>query len=393
MHNPLQYLDEELDHLREKNLCVRMRTLQGPQKALAQIDGRSVVNLSSNNYLGLTTHPKVRQRAIEAIELWGVGSGSVRAIAGTMEIHLELERKIAAFKHTDAAIVFQTGFSANAGTVAALLGKGDVVISDALNHASVIDGCRLARVDLKIYPHRDMSALADVLEETKEVTGRKLLVTDGVFAMDGDIAPLQEIVELGERNGCIIMVDDAHANGVIGRNGRGTIDYFRLHGRVHIQVGTLSKAIGSIGGFVCGSQSLIDYLHNRARHFLLSTSHPPAVAAASLAAFEVLEEEPQLVEKLWENTRIFKEGLNALGFRTGSSETPITPVLLGKPDVAVRFSEELFQEGVFAQSITFPTVPLDQARVRTIVTAAHTEQDISSALAAFEAVGKRLSLV
>jgi glycine C-acetyltransferase len=322
----------------------------------------------------------------------GVGSGSVRTIAGTMDLHMELERRIAAFKKTEASVVFQSGFAANAGTVSALLGKGDLILSDELNHASIIDGARLSRADIRVFPHRDVVALDRLLAETSAVK-RRLVITDGVFSMDGDIAPLREIAALARAHGAIMMIDDAHASGVLGRAGRGTVDHFDVHGQVDVQVGTLSKAIGVLGGYVCGSKSLIEYLYHRARPFLFSTSHPPAVAAACLAAFDVLEEEPERIERLWANTKRFKAGLSRLGFDTGSSETPITPILVGDADLAMRFSDRLFTRGVFAQGIGYPTVAKGKARLRTIVTATHLDEDLDRALSILGDVGRELGVV
>jgi glycine C-acetyltransferase len=389
----LQYLTDELNKLREQKLYQKLRVLETEQLPVARFDGREVINLSSNNYLGLTTHPKLRQKALAAIEQWGVGSGAVRTIAGTMSIHMALEEKIAKFKHVEAAVVFQSGFTANAGTVQAILGREDVIISDELNHASIIDGCRLSRAEIKIFPHKDIEGCEKVLKEVAGRPCRKLLITDGVFSMDGDIAPLPQLVELAEKYGCIMMIDDAHASGVLGRNGRGTVDHYNLHGRVDVQVGTLSKAIGALGGYVCSTRDTIEFLYHRARPFLFSTSHPPSVAATCLAAFEVLEEEPQLIDKLWANTKSFKEGLKKLGFNTGVSETPITPVIVGDAALAHEFSRQLFQEGVFAQGIGFPTVPQGKARIRTIVTATHTPKELQRALEILERVGKKLKII
>ena len=390
--DPLAYLSSELDELRRQGLFRSLRVLQTEQAARAVIDDRSVVNLSSNNYLGLTTHPKLRARAEEAIRRYGVGSGSVRPIAGTMELHMELERRLAAFKKTEAVVVFQSGFTANAGTVSSILTKDDVVVSDELNHASIIDGCRLSRADIKVFPHRDVDAVRAAVRALP-ARQRKLIISDGVFSMDGDLGALPGLCEVSEEFECIMMVDDAHASGVFGRNGRGTIDHFELHGRVDVQVGTLSKAIGALGGYVAGSRALIDYLHHRARPFLFSTSHPPSVAAACLAAIDVLEEEPELIDRLWDNARFFKSGLQTLGFNTGASESPITPVIVGDAPRAMRLSDRLFHEGVFAQGIGFPTVPLDKARVRTIVTATHTRADLQFALDAFGKVGRELGII
>ncbi len=392
-HNPLAYLDVELDDLKARGLFRPLRVLQERQEAETVFDGKHVINLSSNNYLGLTTHPKLIAAAHAAIDQYGAGSGSVRTIAGTMSQHMELEAKIAAFKHTEAALVFQSGFTANAGTVSSVLGKEDVIISDELNHASIIDGCRLSRAKIAVFKHKDVADLRRVLTETQGQYRRTLVITDGVFSMDGDVAPLADIVEVSEQFKAIIMVDDAHASGVMGNQGRGTVDHFGLHGRVHIQVGTLSKAIGCLGGYVAGSRSLIDYLIHKARPFLFSTSHPPAVTAAAMAAFDLLQEDPTLMERLWDNTRYFKAGLEALGFDTAGSETPITPVIAGDAKLAMELSDRLFAEGIFAQGIGFPTVPNEKSRVRTIVTATHTREELDKALAAFEKVGRELGLI
>ena len=390
--DPLAYLSAELDTLKQQGLHRQLRILDGAQKATTTVDHRQVVNLSSNNYLGLTTHPKLRERALEATRTLGVGSGSVRTIAGTMAIHMELERRLAAFKKTEAAVVFQSGFTANAGTVSAVLTKDDVVVSDELNHASIIDGCRLSRATIKVFPHKDVDAAGTVLGALP-ASQRKLLITDGVFSMDGDLGALPELGALAEELGCIMMVDDAHASGVFGQNGRGTVDHFGMHGRVDIQVGTLSKAIGVLGGYVAGSRALIDFLCHRARPFLFSTSHPPAVAAACVAALDVLEEEPQIIERLWENTRFFKSGLETLGFNTGLSQSPITPVIVGDGALAMKLSDRLFDQGVFAQGIAFPTVARDKARVRTIVTATHSRHELQFALDVFRKVGRELGII
>jgi glycine C-acetyltransferase len=390
--DPLRYLSVELDSLKTQGLYRRLRVLDGEQKAHASFDHTSVVNLSSNNYLGLTTHPKLREAALDATRTLGVGSGSVRTIAGTMEIHLELERRLATFKHTEAAVVFQSGFTANAGTVSSILGKDDFIVSDELNHASIIDGARLSRATIKVFPHRDAKAARNIVEGLPP-DRRRLLITDGVFSMDGDLGPLPELCEVADEFGCIMMVDDAHASGVFGRNGRGTVDHFNLHGRVDVQVGTLSKAVGALGGYVAGSRALIEFLYHRARPFLFSTSHPPAVAAACLAAIDILETEPQLIERLWDNTRFFKGGLAELGFNTGASESPITPVIVGDGALAMTLSDQLFAAGVFAQGIGFPTVARDKARVRTIVTATHTREELQFALDAFAKVGRSLGVI
>ena len=390
--DPLKYLADELESLRQQGLYRPLRILESEQTPRAVFDHKSVVNLSSNNYLGLTTHRKLREAAIDAARRYGAGSGSVRTIAGTMELHMELERRLAAFKNVEAVVVFQSGFAANAGTVAAILTKEDVVISDELNHASIIDGCRLSRAAIKVFPHKDVEAARRVLEDLPREQ-RKLLITDGVFSMDGDLGALPALCDLAEEFGAIMMVDDAHASGVFGRQGRGTIDHFGCHGRVDIQVGTLSKAVGVLGGYVAGSKTFIEFLYHRARPFLFSTSHPPAVAAACIAAVDVLETEPQWMERLWDNTRFFKAGLHSLGFNTGRSESPITPVIVGEAPRAMEMSDRLFQAGVFAQGIGFPTVARSQARLRTIVTATHSRDELQFALDAFAKVGKELGVI
>jgi glycine C-acetyltransferase len=375
-----------------------LRVLEDEQAPVCTFDGKKVINLASNNYLGLTTHPKLRQAALEATKKYGVGSGAVRTIAGTLKIHMELEEKIARFKNVEACVVFQSGFAANAGTVAAILGKDDFIISDELNHASIIDGARLSKAKILVFRHKDMAHAEEHLASLQNLPGRKLLITDGVFSMDGDIGPLPALCELAEKYGAIMMVDDAHASGVLGRNGRGTIDHFHVHGRVDVQVGTLSKAIGALGGYVCGSKDLIDYLYHRARPFLFSTSHPPSVAATCMAAFDVLEQEPERMERLWENTRYWKKELGNLGFDIGgvntpASETPITPILLGDGKLTMEFSRELFKEGVLGTGIAFPTVPEGKARVRTIMTATHTRDELQQALEVLKRVGKRMGIL
>jgi glycine C-acetyltransferase len=390
--DPLAFLTTELDSMKAQGLYRPLRVLEDEQKAHTTFDQRSVVNLSSNNYLGLTTHPRLRDAALDAVRRFGVGTGSVRTIAGTMAMHVELERRLAEFKHTEAVVVFQSGFTANAGTVSAILTKDDVVVSDALNHASIIDGCRLSRAQIKVFPHKDIDAARGILRDLPAAQ-RKLLITDGVFSMDGDLGPLPDLCAAAEEFGAIMMVDDAHASGVFGRNGRGTVDHFGMHGRVDIQVGTLSKAVGALGGYVAGTRDFIDFLHHRARPFLFSTSHPPAVTAACLAALDVLLEEPAIIDRLWENTRFLKAGLVALGFDTGASESPITPVIVGEGALAMTLSDRLFEEGVFAQGIAFPTVARDRARVRTIVTATHTRDELQFALDAFARVGRELGII
>ncbi|HLA24330.1 MAG TPA: glycine C-acetyltransferase [bacterium] len=392
MSDPLSYLADELQDLRERGLFRWPRRLDGPQEPVARYDGKEVINLCSNNYLGLANHPALKEAARRALDELGVGSGAVRTIAGNMALHLEVEEEFARFKHTEATLLYQSGFTANAGTVSAVLGKDDVIVSDELNHASIIDGARLSGAVKKIYPHKDVAAARTLLEASRGAR-HVLLITDGVFSMDGDIAPLPELVELAEEFGAIMMVDDAHASGVLGRAGRGTIDHFGLHGRVHIQVGTLSKAFACQGGYVAGSRTLVDYLIHRARPLLFSTSHPPSVAATALAAVRLVQERPEIIERLWDNTRFFKQGLTSLGFNTGVSETPITPVITGDERAAMELSDRLFAAGVFALGIAFPTVPRGKARVRTIVTAGHTKEHLRRALDAFEQVGRALRLV
>jgi glycine C-acetyltransferase len=395
--NPLAFLDAEIEDLKAKGLYRRLRVVQSEQRSRCMIDGREVITLSSNNYLGLNTHPRLRDAAIEAVRRFGAGSGAVRTIAGTMSLHEELERRLAEFKQVPAVLTFQSGFTANTGVIPIVAPEGAVIVSDALNHASIIDGIRLTKAERKVFPHADMGVLRTVLAEVRAAPGGAertvLVITDGVFSMDGDIARLPEIVEAAEEADAIVYVDDAHASGVLGRNGRGSVDHFGLHGRVHIQVGTLSKAIGVLGGYVAGSEALREILIHRARPFLFSTSHPPAVAAACLAAIDVLESEPELIERLWQNTRLFKAGLARLGFDIGASETPITPVIAGSGAMAMKLSDRLFEEGVFAQGIGFPTVPDDRSRVRTIVTAEHSHDELEACLAAFEKVGRELALI
>jgi glycine C-acetyltransferase len=389
------YLHAALEDLKAKHLYFHLRILEGEQKPIAVIDGKEVINLSSNNYLGLTTHPKLRRAAIEAIRRWGVGSGAVRSIVGTMKIHVELEEQIARFKGTEACVVFQSGFAANAGTVSAILGKDDLIVSDELNHASIIDGCRLSKGTIKVFKHKDLADCERILKETENWPGKKLLITDGVFSMEGDIAPLPQLCDLAEKFNCIMMVDDAHSSGVLGRGGRGTVDHLGCHGRVDIQVGTLSKAIGSIGGYVCGSRELIEFLFHRARPFIFSTSHPPSVVATCQAAFALLDSDAgeRLVKKLWSNTKFFKRRLKKLGFDIGKSETPITPIMVGDAARAFEFSKQLFDAGLLALAIGYPTVPEGKARLRTIVTATHKKADLERAAEILERVGRQMGIV
>jgi glycine C-acetyltransferase len=396
--DPLSYLGKQMDELRAKGTHFKLRVLEDEQAPVCTFDGKKVINVASNNYLGLTTHPKLREAALAATKKYGVGSGAVRTITGTMSPHMELEEKIARFKGTEACVVFQSGFTANAGTVSAILGKEDFIISDELNHASIIDGARLSRAKILVFRHKDVAHAEEQLASVKDQPGHKLVITDGVFSMDGDVGPLPGLCEVAEKYGAIMMVDDAHSSGVLGRNGRGTIDHFGVHGRVDVQVGTLSKAIGALGGYVCGTKDLIDFLYHRGRPFLFSTSHPPSVAATCVAAFDVLQNEPELIEKLWENTRFWKKELGNLGFNIGgqntpASETPITPIIVGDGRLTMDFSRELFKEGVLGTGIAFPTVPEGKARIRTIMTATHTKPQLDQALETLKKVGKRLGIL
>jgi len=387
-----EYLQEELDQMKEQGTFRKLVPLESDQGSKVVINGKEVIQLSSNNYLGLTSHPRLRKAALEAVEKYGAGTGSVRTIAGTFTMHEELEEKLAKFKHTEAALVFQSGFTTNQGVLSAILSPEDVVISDALNHASIIDGIRLTKSARKVYKHVDMEDLERALKESADFR-KRLIVTDGVFSMDGNIAPLDKIVELAEKYDALVMVDDAHASGVLGENGRGTVNHFGLDGRVHIQVGTLSKAVGVLGGYVASTRSLIDYLIHKGRPFLFSTSHPPAVTAACDEAIQVLLEEPELIERLWDNAKFFKDGLAKLGFNTGNSQTPVTPVIVGDEALSHKFSDKLLEYGVFAQGIAFPTVAKGLARVRTIVTAQHTKEELQEALDIFEKAGKELGII
>jgi len=399
--DPLAFLEDEVAALRERHLYRALRVMSSGQGPIVSVDDKRLISLSSNDYLGLTHHPRLREAALAAIREFGVGSGAVRTIAGTMSMHEALEAELAEFKGTPAVLTFQSGFTANTGVIPAITGETDLIVSDSLNHASIIDGMRLSKAPRKVYPHADVDALRAVLDEavrdgrpgSSEPYRLILVVTDGVFSMDGDIAPLPGIVAAAESAGAAVFVDDAHASGVLGRDGRGTVDHFDLHGRVAIQVGTLSKAVGALGGYVAGSTALREILTQRSRPFLFSTSHPPAVVAACREAIRVMQEEPELHVRLWGNTRYFKGELARLGFDTGRSETPITPVMMGDPETAMRFSDRLMGEGVFVQPVVFPTVALDQARLRTIVTAAHAREQLDRALEAFATVGRELGVI
>ncbi|MBA3975357.1 MAG: 8-amino-7-oxononanoate synthase [Candidatus Solibacter sp.] len=390
--NPLSYITSALDEIKAAGGFFRLRQLQSACEPVCRADGREVINLASNNYLGLANHPKLKEAAEKAVREFGVGSGAVRTITGTLAMHIELEEKIAAFKHTEACVVFQSGFTANAGAVSSVLTPNDHIISDALNHASIIDGCRLSRAKIHVFRHRDAAHAGEILSSLASEPGNKLLITDGVFSMDGDIGPLDQLVPVAEKHGAIMMIDDAHSSGVLGANGRGTVDHFGLHGRVQIQVGTLSKAIGALGGYVCGSRDLIDYLYHRARPFLFSTSHPPAVTAACLAAFDLLAAEPERVRLLWDNTNYFKQLLKQEGFDTGLSETPIVPIIVGETKAAMDYSRALFDAGLWATGIGFPTVPQGLARIRAIVTATHSRAQLEQSVDILKRVATRMGL-
>lgn len=388
----LDFIDEELQGLKEQGLYNIIRTIGGPVGAWTVVDGKRVLNMCSNNYLGFANDPRLREAAKRAIDEYGVGPAAVRSIAGTMSLHLELERKISEFKRTEAAISLQGGLISNLAAIPLLMGEGDLILTDELNHASIIDGCRLTKAKRAIYPHRDADGLAKALEENKAVK-KKLVVTDGVFSMDGDLAPLPEIVALAERYDAIVMVDDAHGEGVLGSHGRGIADHFGLHGRVDLEMGTMSKAFGVVGGYLAGKAKIIEYLRQRARPFLFSSATTPADVAACIAAISILQETDEPVRKLWENARYFKAEMKRLGFDTGLSETPITPVILGEAQTAWDFSKRLFDEGIFAQAIAYPTVPKGKARIRVMISALHTKSDLDFALERFSKVGKELGVI
>lgn len=392
MTERLNFLLEIIEDLKNQNLFNTLPVLQSEQKNWVKMEDKEVLMLSSNNYLGFANHPRLRKAAKEAIDRWGFGAGAVRQIAGTMEIHLQLEKMLAKFKHTEESLIFTAGIAANRGTIQALIDAGDVIISDELNHGSIIDGVRLTKAERKIYPHLDMEGLKKALEESKNFR-RRLVVSDGVFSMDGDIAPLDQMAELCEKHDAILMVDDAHGDGVLGKDGRGIVSHFNLHGRVDIEMGTLSKAFGCLGGYIASDAILKSFLINKARSFIFTTAHPPAVAAACMEAIKMVQDEPHHFENLWKNTRYFKEGLQKLGFNTGNSKTPITPVIVGESSKAQELSREMFKENVFVKPIVFPLVAKDKARVRTIVTAQHTREDLDFAIEKFEKVGKRMGII
>jgi len=397
MRNPTSFLKEEYEALVKSELDWRIRILQGPSTPWCTVDGKKVLMFCSNNYLSLSNHPKLKEAATKAVQTHGAGSGSVRPIAGTMDIHIELEKRLARFKHAEASLVYQTGFAANAGLIPQLVGKEDLIISDELNHGSIIDGVRLAHAERAVYKHSDSQDLDRVLNEAEKHNPpyrRILIITDGVFSMDGDIAPLDQVAKLGAEHGCMVYVDDAHGEGVLGDGGRGIVSHFKLtRDKVQVEMGTFSKAFGVVGGHVSGSKDLANFALNKSRTWLLSGSHPPAVAAACTAAIDVLESEPQHVKTLWDHTRYFKKAMKDLGFNIGKSETPITPVIVGESGIAKKLSARLFEEGVFALPIVFPMVARDKARIRTIMNAAFTRKDLDFAIGAFEKIGKELHII
>jgi glycine C-acetyltransferase len=397
MRDPAAFLSQEYQDLVKNQLDWKIRVLEGPSSTWCKVDGKKVLMFCSNNYLGLSTHPKVKEAALEAIETHGAGSGSVRPIAGTMDIHIQLERRLAKFKNAEASLVYQTGFAANAGLIPQLAGKEDLMISDELNHGSIIDGVRLSHAERAVYKHMDSEDLDRVLNEAEKRTPpyrRILIMTDGVFSMDGDIAPLDQIAKLATEHGAMVYVDDAHGEGVLGEGGRGIVSHFKLsRDKVHVEMGTFSKALGVVGGHVSGSRDLANFAFNKSRTWLLSGSHPPPVAAACIAAIDVLEKEPQHVKRLWDNTRCFKGAMKDLGFDVGNSQTPITPVMVGESGVAKKLSSQLFEEGVFALPIVFPMVARDKARIRTMMNAQLTKEDLDFAIGTFEKIGKELHII
>lgn len=392
MKNRMDFLKELIRDLKDKNLFIELPVLSTEQKNRVVLNGKEVIMMCSNNYLGFANHPRLRAAAKEAIDCWGYGAGAVRQIAGTMEIHIKFEEMLAEYKSTESALVFVAGIAANRGTIQALMGEEDAIISDELNHGSIIDGVRLTKSRRMVYPHLDTEGLKKALQETKDAR-RRLIITDGVFSMDGDIAPLDRIVELAEEYDAMVMVDDAHGDGVLGKDGRGIIDHFGLEGRVDIDMGTLSKAFGSLGGYIAGRQELREYLINTARSFIFTTAHPPCVTAATMEALRMIQDEPQHLRNLWDNTKYFKKAMSDMGFDIGRSQTPITPVMAGESRTAMELSRQLFQEGLFAKPIVFPLVAKDKSRVRIIVTAQHTREDLDEAIAIFEKVGKRMKLI
>ena len=393
--NKLQFILDERARLEREGLVVNLRTIESPQGAWIRVDGKKVLNLCSNNYLGMANHPKLREAARNAVEMFGVGPAAVRSIAGTMTLHTELEEKLAHFKRVEATISFQSGFNSNIATIPALVGKDDLIFSDELNHASIIDGCRLSGAPTIRFEHCNPASLDQKLKENNlSGSGRRaLIITDGVFSMDGDIAPLPSLVELAEKYGAMIMVDDAHGEGVLGNSGRGVVDHFGMHGRVDVEIGTLSKAFGVVGGFVAGKKIIIEHLRQKGRPFLFSSALTPADVAACSAAVDILASSDALVQKLWSNTHYFRKRMQEAGFNTGASETPITPVLLGEAKVAQEFSRRLFEQSVFAMAIGFPTVPMGKARIRAMISASHSIEDLDFGIEQFTAIGKQLNVI
>ena len=389
----IDWIKEEIEALQSAGLYTNIRTLGSAQGAWLDVDGKRVLNFCSNNYLGLANHPKIAAAAKAAIDEYGVGPGAVRTIAGTMDLHVQLEKRLAEFKHVEAVVTFQSGFNANTATIPALVGKGDVIFSDRLNHASIIDGCRLSGAKIKAYEHNSPESLEEMLKEHLGDYNRALVVTDGVFSMDGDIAPLDKLYEVTQKYDVLLMVDDAHGEGVIGHGGRGIVDHFSLHGKVDVEIGTMSKAFGVVGGIVAGKQVIIDWLKQRGRPFLFSSAMTVPDAAACLAAVDLLEESTELVDKLWENGRYFQSEMKALGFDTGKTQTPITPVILGEATLAQQFSKALYEAGVFGTAIAFPTVPQGTARIRVMISAAHERADLDKGLEIFGEVGKKLGVI
>jgi len=391
--NRLKWIQKEIKDLKENGLFTRIRVLSSPQGAWLEVDGKRVLNFCSNNYLGLANHPRMVSAAKEALDSYGAGPAAVRTIAGTMDIHIELEKRIAAFKNVDDAITFQSGFCANIGTIQALMGKEDVIFSDELNHASIIDGCRLSGARIVRYRHCDPGHLEQVIKENEATYEKALIVTDGVFSMDGDIAPLDKLYDVAEGNDILLMVDDAHGEGVLGKGGRGIVNHFDLHGKVDIEIGTFSKAFGVVGGAAAGKSAIIDWLRQRGRPFLFSSAMTPPDVAACTEAINILEESTELVDKLWSNADYFKSEMTGLGFDTGQSQTPITPIMLGEATLAQEFSKKLFENGVFATAIGYPTVPREKARIRVMVSAAHSRDDLDKGLEVFADTGKELGVI
>jgi glycine C-acetyltransferase len=389
----LPYLQGQVQELKDQGVFRKLPTLNGPCDAVCMLNGKEVINLSSNNYLGLATHPRAKKAAIEAVEKYGVGAGAVRTIVGNMDIHEELERKLAEFKREEAVMVFQSGFNCNAGVIQAVTNKGDLILSDELNHASIIDGVKLSKADKAVFKHSDMADLERILKERRDQYKNVLIITDGVFSMDGDIAKLPEMVEIAEKYDCMTYVDDAHGSGVLGESGRGTVDHFHLHGRIDFIIGTLSKAIGVIGGYCAGRQVMQDWLVHRGRPILFSTALPPAAVGAITEVVDMLMESEEYTDRLWSNAKFFKEKLGKLGFNTGKSETPITPVIIGDEAETVAFSKKLLENGVYVSPIVFPTVPKGTGRVRCMVTAGHDEDNLAQAVEVFEKVGKEMGIL